>query len=211
LAVARATPPAIRWWKRKRARTDSVERVGRRLERKKEVEAHLQPRSEYGIRGEAIIRDVHRADRYPDVDAHGFGISPWFKVEVKDVYHRGLEVLLSANYISLDKRKRTWEIVYRAEEADLKGYVVGRIPFDWIAQVDWDGDEYYAGPHIYCRFIGKQRQPYEEILVYYKAKDSEIFWELQGGYRPARHRLASLKARLLRRPRWFTRARRLAS
>jgi hypothetical protein len=100
----------------------------------------------------------------------------------------------SINYVRLDKKKRTWQIVYSQEEGDLKGFIVARIPFDWIVKVDWEGDEYYGPPHVYCRFIGKGRQPYEDILVYYKTKDSDSLWELEG-YRQATHRLARIKAR----------------
>ena len=203
-AVARATPPAIRWWKRRRAGIDSAERIAQRLALKREIEQHLPSRSEYGIRGEAIIRDVRRVDRYPDVDDRGRRISPWFKVEVKDVYHRGVEVILSGHYFRLNKKKRTWQIVRRGEEANLKGYIVGRVPFDWIVQVDWEGDEYYGFPHFYCRFIGRRRQPYESIVVYYKAEESDFLWELEG-YRQASNRLARMKRRLTALPRLVSR------
>jgi hypothetical protein len=35
-------------------------------------------------------------DAYPELDDQPLGISPWFKVEGKDLYHRGLEVFKSS-------------------------------------------------------------------------------------------------------------------
>ncbi len=170
--------------------------MARRLALRDEIQSRLPARTKWGNRGEAIIRDVHRVDQYPDIDDRRRGISSWFKVELKDEYHRGLEVFLSINYVRLDEKKRTWEIVYRAEERDLKGFIVGRIPLDWIASVDWEGDEFYGVPHIYCRFIGKRRQPYEETLVYYKDGRSDFLWQLYD-YKPAPNHLRRLKRLLL--------------
>ena len=191
-----AAPPAIRWWRRRRARTDSAERVAKRLRLRNEIQSHLPARTRWGNRGEAIIRDVHRVDEYPDINERGRGISSWFKVELKDEYHRGMEVFLSINYVRLDRKKHTWEIVQREADGDPKGFIVGRIPLDWIVSVDWEGDEFYGSPHIYCRFIGKRRQPYEEILVYYKDGTSDFLWELQD-YKQAPPALLQRLKRLL--------------
>jgi hypothetical protein len=47
IAAARATPAAFRWWRRRRARIDSAERVTRRLAVKDEIQRHLPARTEY--------------------------------------------------------------------------------------------------------------------------------------------------------------------
>lgn len=53
------------------------------------------PATPSGYASEVIIRDLARVDAYPEVDDRPWGISPWFKVEGRDLYHRGLEVFLS--------------------------------------------------------------------------------------------------------------------
>jgi hypothetical protein len=42
---------------------------------------------------------------------------------------------------------------------------VSSIPYENIEQVDWDGDEYYGYPHIYCWFSNK-KVPYEHTGIY---------------------------------------------
>ena len=43
--------------------------------------------------------------------------------------------------------------------------LAGRIPFENIEAVDWDGDEYYYFPHIYCHFTNR-KEPYESVDYY---------------------------------------------
>lgn len=44
-----------------------------------------------------------------------------------------------------------------------KARSLGRIPYRNIIDCDEEGDEYYAGPHLYCRFAD-EGQPYEAIV-----------------------------------------------
>jgi hypothetical protein len=176
IALAGAAPRVVRWVRRRRSRIESATRIERRLELKANVERNLPPPNQYGNRGEAIIRDVHRADRYPG-DANRLKRPwSWFGVELKDTYHRGIEVFIKIGEVVVDEQRRTWRPAIRGEEPSLTAYIVGRIPFDWIAQIDWTGDEYYPQPHIYCRFIGKRREPWEEIVLYYRKADSDFLW-----------------------------------
>jgi hypothetical protein len=177
LATIGLLPGIVRWWRRRRSRVGSAERIVRRLATKENIEQNLPSKSKWGNRGDATVRDVYRVDDYPNTDGRTRGISSWFKVELKDLYHRGIEVFIGIEYIQLDERRKTWRSV-RKSDADLKGFIVGRIPFDWIAEIDWDGDEYYGGPHIYCRYIGKHKQPYEDIVVYYKERGDDFLWLL---------------------------------
>jgi hypothetical protein len=89
-------------------------------------------------------------DAYPQVDDRPWGISPWLKVETKGQYHRGLEVFLSIEELEIDGQTRHPNLRRGGDLA--KFYVVGRIPFDAIVSIDWEGDEYYPTPHIYCWF-----------------------------------------------------------
>jgi hypothetical protein len=124
------------------------------------------------LRKDAIIRDVKRLDNYPHVDA-GKGISPWFRVGLMGVYHKGILVWLNAGRLCLHT-----DGAYRHprrsddEEGDIDAALIGKIPFERIEAVDWGGDEYYYFPHIYCHFDAKRREPYEEIVYCREVSDS---------------------------------------
>jgi hypothetical protein len=45
--------------------------------------------------------------------------------------------------------------------------MIGSIPYENIDNVDWDGDEYYSDPHVYC-FFSYKNEPYEHIGFYEK-------------------------------------------
>ena len=85
-------------WKRIKnicEKDDPVETLEYREKLKREFENKLPPKPNRGgdhCRCEAIIRDITRMDEYPDIDPKSKGISPWFKVEVKGLYHKGLEI-----------------------------------------------------------------------------------------------------------------------
>lgn len=167
-------------------RPDPVEVLEKRKVWKSEFEKRLPKLDHAPTYGEAIIRDISRMDSYPDIDDKKKGISPWFNVEIKGFYHRGLEVFLRIEY--LKQIEREWRYSNHNEEGAKFCYLVGRIPYDVIKNVDWDGDEYYNRPHIYCKFmkknrvpfIGSKREPYEELIYYTKqgVQGNEYFSEL---------------------------------
>ncbi len=136
-----------------------------------EFERHLSKKKTELIFGEAIIRDVSRIDIYPNFNDGKKGISPWFKVEVKGLYHRGLEVIIGIDSIFYNEDLCQWCYATNDENDNIKAFLVGQIPFDVIRGVEWNGDEYYSCPHIYCEFIKKKKQPYEN-LIYYELQGS---------------------------------------
>ncbi|MFA5030835.1 MAG: hypothetical protein WC495_04560 [Patescibacteria group bacterium] len=138
----------------------------RREELRKDFENNLPVENEYGVRGEAIIRDINRMDTYPDIE-NKKGISPWFKVEVKGLYHKGVEFFINfPEYIKKDEEGH-WQFTDDDDQDEkVLAYPVGRIPYDLIQYVDWDGDEFYNFPHIFCRFKEFKGQPYESIPFY---------------------------------------------
>jgi hypothetical protein len=135
--------------------------------RKKREFARKLPEPKYpGHMPDIIIRDLDRMDNYGDeeYDDKSKGASPWFKVEFKGYYYRGIEVVLNLQYMVQDK-KGNWHTVNWDDEVEKHKVIkVGRIPFDLIEEVDWQGDEYYPMPHIYCRY--HEGRPYASYAYY---------------------------------------------
>ena len=42
--------------------------------------------------------------------------------------------------------------------------LAGYVRYENIQRVNWDGDEYYGFPHIYCHFDEKGKMPYENLM-----------------------------------------------
>ncbi len=146
--------------------------LNQRQKWRSEFEKHLQKKKTELIYGEAIIRDISRMDNYPDIVDDKKGISSWFKVEVKGLYHRGVEVILGIDGLVYVENLRKWRYSTNNENDTVNAYLVGQIPFDVIRGVEWNGDEYYLCPQIYCQFNKKEKQPYEN-LVYYELQGSD--------------------------------------
>jgi hypothetical protein len=155
-------------------RPDPAVLLKQRQEWRSEFERHLTMESNGLIHGEAIIRDITRMDNYPDIDDRKKGISSWFKVEVKGLYHRGVEVILRIDGLIYIENLRQWRYSKNDESGTVTAYLVGQIPFDVIRGVEWNGDEFYDFPHIYCVFNKKQKQPYEN-LVYCALQGSDEY------------------------------------
>lgn len=110
---------------------------------------------------------IHSVDdeSYPDADVNGTGISGWFALEIWDFYHNGLEFIFEIEYGVVDDSGR-WSIIDHDETYDQSKYGrikllnLARIPYRNIVDFDALGDEYYAAPHIYCRFANGGT-PYE--------------------------------------------------
>ncbi|MFG6554973.1 hypothetical protein [Sulfitobacter sp. 1A16808] len=137
------------------------------------------------LRRDAIIRDVRRVDNYPDTDDSHRGISPWFRVGLIDVYHKGILVAFQWDRLIQDADGTWREKSYETDEQEGEKVVLaGKIPFENIEAVDFDGDEYYYFPHIYCHFSIK-KSPYESV---------DYFQEFQNpGGRPHYSHFASVK------------------
>jgi hypothetical protein len=123
------------------------------------------------LRQDIIIRDVRRVDSYPDIDDAARGISPWFRLGLIDLYNRGILVALRWERL-IQEPDGTWrerEYDGDSEEGE-KAVLAGQIPFENIEAVDWDGDDYYYFPHIYCHFTIK-KEPYESIGYYREIED----------------------------------------
>jgi hypothetical protein len=169
-------------WKRQR-RAAPEERIRRRQELKSQIAATLPP-SRSGYAPRLIVHDLARVNAYPDVDDRPWGISAWFKVEAKGPYHRGLEVFLAIEDVAIDK-----SVAHPSESGPKENtstmFVVGRIPFDAIVTIDWDGDEYYPIPHVYCWF-DQEHGPYEAVVLYESAYGDHLLLRDDLRYKPRR-------------------------
>lgn len=124
------------------------------------------------LRKDAIIRDVRRLDQYPNISDEK-GISPWFRVGLMGTYHRGILVWLSSGSLCQHgENEYRFPDYKRNEQGDVKVALIGKIPFERIESVDWDGDEYYYFPHIYCHFDAEQNEPYEVVMFCTEIHDS---------------------------------------
>jgi len=115
------------------------------------------------LRKDVIIRHVNRMDSYPEVDERKKGISAWFRAGLLDTYHKG--IMVGLRFGTLSDGPDGWRYTNHKEdeEGDIKVYMVGKIPYEFIEGVNFDGDEYYYFPHIFCHFANKG-EPYEEIV-----------------------------------------------
>ena len=165
----------FREWKDRR-RAGPAGKIAHRQKIKEDIRQHLQLAADAPW-PEAIIRDVARLDDYPQPADTPWGVSPWFKVETKGIYHRGLEVLLKLESVVFSETEAR---ATRGDEAGETVGIVGRIPFDSIVSIDWIGDEYYPQPHVYCWFENIDG-PYESIEVYRQTRRS--YWEHLDGVR----------------------------
>jgi hypothetical protein len=141
------------------------------VELRKKWKAEFEPRvwdaHKKQLRRDVVIRDMERIDNYPDIDDNKKGISPWFRVGLVGIYHRGIQIGMGWETLTKDSKSERWRNTdYKAgETGDIKVLLIGLIPFENIDNVDWDGDEYYGYPHIYCLFSFR-KEPYEHIGYY---------------------------------------------
>ncbi|MGF6860438.1 hypothetical protein ABIE69_000998 [Rhodobacteraceae bacterium MBR-64] len=83
-----------------------------------------------------------------------------------DTYHGGILVGLRWERL-IQISDETYRVAKFEEYADgndpgIKVILAGRIPYHLIQSVDFEGDEYYGFPHIFCHFSMKG-EPYESV------------------------------------------------
>jgi hypothetical protein len=118
------------------------------------------------LRRDVVVRDMKRVDNYPEAK-EGKGISPWFRVGLVGTYHRGIVLALRWETPTRDRDGPHWRATNyaRGESGDLKVILLGNVPYEYIENVDWGGDEFYPFPHIYCYFRHRG-EPYEHLGFY---------------------------------------------
>jgi hypothetical protein len=130
--------------------------------------------------GDVIVRSL-LDQRYPEMDQSP-GISNWFRLELFDFYHNGLEFILAIRRGAIDRAGR-WKVLSHAESApenwkEVKLWEIGRIPYRNIRAYDLKGDEYYNFPHLYCAFA-EDGEPYEQVRYSVVGEGDEYDWPLE--------------------------------
>lgn len=144
---------------------NNVEKIKHSEEFRKQLGSYIQSINNEGLRRRVIIRDIDRVESYPVV-TEDEGISPWFKVELAQLYHRGIQVFLKVGAITLcDDGTYRFRDHSKDEKGDERVFLIGEIPFSNIATINFDGDEYDYFPHIFCHFSEPTREPYERLIV----------------------------------------------
>lgn len=141
----------------------NAEKIRHREQLRKEFEKELLEIKTKDLRSDIIIRDVDRVDGYPNTDDEDTGISAWFRLGLLETYTRGIRVLLRIGMLTQYENGYRYTDYNSGEKGDIKAFLVGEIPYDSIVTVNWEGDEYYYFPHIYCHFnhVG---EPYERLI-----------------------------------------------
>jgi hypothetical protein len=155
----------------KNRRLANSERVELRQKWKPLFEARIWDTYQRELRQDVIVRDLSRLDKYPDSKDEK-GISPWFRVGLVGTYHRGILVALRWGTLTKHEDGQHWRFTNHAaeEQGDLTVVLLGNIPYENIDNVDWEGDEYYGYPHLYCFFAHHHKEPYEHTGFYTETK-----------------------------------------
>lgn len=205
--IARLLPGVIvkLWqrWRLSRRKLPNDERLRLRQKWKGQIEPYILKTRRQKLRQDVIIRDMRRMDDYPELPRKARGISPWFRVGLIDTYHRGALVAFEwrgfCERPDGSLRTTDWEA---GEQATRNLLVAAKIPYEWIESIDFDGDEFYGFPHIYCYFVGRAGGPYEHIGCY-----EEIDFDGRPLFREVTDYRSTLPNRWLRFKHWVRRKR----
>jgi hypothetical protein len=119
-----------------------------------------------------ILRSIED-ESYPNFDEN----SHWCRTFMYDFYEKGILIWLDAFFgtQAIINEKEEWYIEdYKNRDEPLPENctkinirILGKLPFRNI--VSWqDGDEYYNDYHLFCKYIGVDNSPYDEIECRYE-------------------------------------------
>ncbi len=57
-----------------------------------------------------------------------------------------------------------WHYPAKDQKETVHAVLTGYVRYENIEHVNWDGDEYYGFPHIYCHFDEKGKTPHEKLM-----------------------------------------------
>lgn len=125
-----------------------------------------------------ILRSIED-ESYPNVDDD----SAWCRTFMYDFYERGLLIWLDAVIKSraIINEKEEWYIEEGRNQSIPEGCkrvnvrILGKLPYKNIVHYQ-DGDEYYNDYHLFCKYIGIENSPFEEIVYRYQ-NGLGYYWE----------------------------------
>ena len=158
------------WLRGRRGQLTNADIVQIRMKWKPQFEARLAECRREKLRRDVIVRDVRRLDGYPKVNEKAKGISPWFRVALVGTYHAGVLLHLGWRTVPTPVLEKLGVENWRQEEPDGQSNtaLIGYVPYEQIEAVDWEGDEYYGFPVLYCHFDTKRGEPYERLAYSYR-------------------------------------------
>lgn len=134
-----------------------------------------------------IIKRSTQTD-YPEANETPKGqISSWFRVNLWDYYHNGIELIVSPNFRIIKDEEGNWDMLelgdQRQEAYSISKSIllIGQIPYSNIVDIDFEGDGIYNEPHLYCHFRNNG-EPYENFEYLEKFEDESLeepsYWPL---------------------------------
>ncbi len=136
-----------------------------------ELEERLHSPMKKFNKSEVLIRSIDDTD-YPMNTLLEKDFTGYFKAEVYSFYHNGLMVIIGVRKIKIKQYKDIDEDEFMIKE--IAALEIGYLPFDNIIDYDYEGDEYYMYPHLYCDFVNRN-DPFEKEGYAYEYKYG---WEI---------------------------------
>ncbi len=164
--MTRAGEAAWNWLRGRKGQLTPSDLVKSRAKLKPEFSDYIATLRRKKLRSDVIVRDVARLAGYPKIDAAKKGISPWFRVGLVGTYSEGIKLHLGWHELVPSAVGGYRRKGYKGESEDLPTIdagLIGFVPYEQIEHVDWEGDEYYGFPVIYCHFDASRRTPYQRL------------------------------------------------
>jgi hypothetical protein len=166
----------LAWLGHKFGRKDRVALLKYREARQEELRKQLELPDDDGGVPEVIVVRMGHDDSYGRPDTRRFALRhpQWMKYEVKGLHERGLEVFAAIEFVVI-KRGKAARVRDESVAGAKKVFVVGRIPYERIAHIDWRGDRFYSRPKLYVAY--GLRGPCRETVVYEPPKRPRGYME----------------------------------
>jgi hypothetical protein len=179
VSVLVVTVGVIRWkvGRKRDAQRRLRERVGNAEKWRTAFLEYLEEQHAKELDRGLVIRDIGRINEYLKTKGEK-GISTSFRVGLAGIYHSGIQVhlgMLEITHIKAIEDNTNWYYCDYDDPQGKKVHLIGKIPFNRIEEVNWQGDEYDSHPHVYCRFDSTTGEPYDE-LVYCEMIDRRDSW-----------------------------------
>jgi hypothetical protein len=145
-------------------RPDPVKVVQYRQHVRDALRARL-PKPTPGHSPEVIVIQLAKASNYPELKSKLFDFTPpnWMKLEVIRIADDALEVIVQIVAVRI-KDGKARPVDRASDEEGRTVLIIGRIPYEKVANIDWVPDPAYGAPRLYCYF--RWRWPYEAIEVH---------------------------------------------